>query len=335
MELSRYKLSKKPPLGTLFSSKASRQGFFGWRTSSNKDDPDFGMCASHIPFVFVEFDNGEHKLIAHLARKNKQVEMLERVQKCLVVFQSVDSYISPAWFPMKKKTHKFVPTWDFAAVHVYGTPRIIRDDKDWLINMLSTLTDQEEEKRPEGENVRNMGSSTGFHHADHVNYSSNLNKEEILEQLLLSYEGLSDGQVNWVCNLSNASSLIWHAYKSLAVDINWAGFYVTQASEENTLILGPFQGKVACQMIQFGKGVCGTAASTKETQIVPDVNKYPGHIACDGETKSEIVVPIISNDGKTLGVIDIDCLDYEGFDHVDKEFLEKLAKLINKSCVFK
>ncbi|AJS42119.1 ALS_1a_G0033580.mRNA.1.CDS.1 [Saccharomyces cerevisiae] len=154
MELSRYKLSKKPPLGTLFSSKASRQGFFGWRTSSNKDDPDFGMCASHIPFVFVEFDNGEYKLIAHLARKNKQVEMLERVQKCLVVFQSVDSYISPAWFPMKKKTHKFVPTWDFAAVHVYGTPRIIRDDKDWLINMLSTLTDQEEEKRPEGENVR-------------------------------------------------------------------------------------------------------------------------------------------------------------------------------------
>ncbi|CAI7387616.1 CGH_1_collapsed_G0033100.mRNA.1.CDS.1 [Saccharomyces cerevisiae] len=180
-----------------------------------------------------------------------------------------------------------------------------------------------------------MGSSTGFHHADHVNYSSNLNKEEILEQLLLSYEGLSDGQVNWVCNLSNASSLIWHAYKSLGVDINWAGFYVTQASEKNTLILGPFQGKVACQMIQFGKGVCGTAASTKETQIVPDVNKYPGHIACDGETKSEIVVPIISNDGKTLGVIDIDCLDYEGFDHVDKEFLEKLAKLINKSCVFK
>ena len=151
MEPSRYKTPKKPPLGTLFSSKASRQGFFGWRTSSNKDDPDFGMCASHIPFVFVEFDNGEHKLIAHLVRKNKQVEMLERVQKCLVVFQSVDSYISPAWYPMKKRTHNFVPTWDFAAVHVYGTPRIIREDKDWLINMLSTLTDQEEEKRPEGE----------------------------------------------------------------------------------------------------------------------------------------------------------------------------------------
>lgn len=198
-----------------------------------------------------------------------------------------------------------------------------------LIKQIRKLEKKNQKKQTD------MGSSTGFHHADHVNYSSNLNKEEILEQLLLSYEGLSDGQVNWVCNLSNASSLIWHAYKSLGVDINWAGFYVTQASEENTLILGPFQGKVACQMIQFGKGVCGTAASTKETQIVPDVNKYPGHIACDGETKSEIVVPIISNDGKTLGVIDIDCLDYEGFDHVDKEFLEKLAKLINKSCVFK
>ncbi|CAI4044770.1 L-methionine (R)-S-oxide reductase SKDI_11G1430 [Saccharomyces kudriavzevii IFO 1802] len=179
-----------------------------------------------------------------------------------------------------------------------------------------------------------MGSSDEFHHADHVNYASTLSKEEILEQLLLSYEALSEEQTNWVCNLSNASSLIWHAYTSLGISVNWAGFYVTQGSEENALLLGPFQGKVACQMIRFGKGVCGTAASTKETQIVQDVNKYPGHIACDGETKSEIVVPIISSDGKTLGVIDIDCLDYRGFDEVDKEFLEKLAKSINKSCIF-
>ncbi|CAI4034692.1 hypothetical protein SMKI_11G1410 [Saccharomyces mikatae IFO 1815] len=180
-----------------------------------------------------------------------------------------------------------------------------------------------------------MGSSGEFYHADHVNYDSNLSKEEVLGQLLLSYEGLSDGQVNWVCNLSNASSLIWHAYKSLGVSVNWAGFYVTQDNKEDTLLLGPFQGKVACQTIQFGKGVCGTAAFTRETQIVSDVNKYPDHIACDGETKSEIVVPIISNDSKTLGVIDVDCLDYDGFDEVDREFLERLAKLINKSCVFK
>ncbi|QHS74523.1 uncharacterized protein SPAR_K01400 [Saccharomyces paradoxus] len=151
-ELSKQvEIIKKNPLGTLFSSEAGRLGFFRWNYPSNEDDPDFDMCASHIPFVFGEFDSGEYKLIAHLARKNQQVEMLERVQKCLVVFQSVDSYISPAWYPMKKKTHKFVPTWDFAAVHVYGKPKIIRDDKDWLINMLSTLTDQEEEKRPEGE----------------------------------------------------------------------------------------------------------------------------------------------------------------------------------------
>ncbi|EJS42935.1 YKL069W [Saccharomyces arboricola H-6] len=180
-----------------------------------------------------------------------------------------------------------------------------------------------------------MSSSDEFHHADHVNYASSLSKEEILQQLLLSYEALSDEQTNWICNLSNASSLIWHAYKSLGVNVNWAGFYVAQGSGEDTLLLGPFQGKVACQMIQFGKGVCGTAASTMETQIVKDVNNYPGHIACDGETKSEIVVPIISNDCKTLAVIDIDCLDYKGFDEVDKKFLEKLAELINKSCVFK
>ena len=133
-----------------------------------------------------------------------------------------------------------------------------------------------------------MGSSSGFHHADHTNYASILSKEETLEQLLLSYEALSEDQTNWVCNLSNASSLLWHAYKSLGVNVNWAGFYVTFDSEKDTLLLGPFQGKVACQKIQFGKGVCGTAASTKETQVVRDVNEYPGHIACDGETKSEI-----------------------------------------------
>ncbi|CAD6633174.1 XXYS1_4_G0006860.mRNA.1.CDS.1 [Saccharomyces cerevisiae] len=92
------------------------------------------MCASHIPFVFVEFDNGEHKLIAHLARKNKQVEMLERVQKCLVVFQRVDSYISPAWYPVKKKTHKFVPTWDFAAVYVYVLPIFNQSSNSTKIN---------------------------------------------------------------------------------------------------------------------------------------------------------------------------------------------------------
>lgn len=173
------------------------------------------------------------------------------------------------------------------------------------------------------------------YHANFSNFSDvEDRKEDALKMLLDSYKALTIDQDNWVCNLSNASSLIWHCYKSLSININWAGFYVSEKGKEQ-LLLGPFQGKVACQTIQFGKGVCGTAASTQETQLVPDVDKAADHIACDGDTKSEIVVPIIDNKtNKTLAVIDIDCVDYNGFDEVDKEYLEQLAKLITETCVF-
>lgn len=103
------------------------------------------------------------------------------------------------------------------------------------------------------------------------------------------------------------------------------------------LILGPFQGKVACQTIQFGRGVCGTAAQTQTTQLIEDVDQFPGHIACDGDSKSEIVVPILadkegSGTAKTVAIIDIDCAALKGFDEVDKQFLEDLAALLSKSC---
>ncbi|KAH3679601.1 hypothetical protein WICMUC_000833 [Wickerhamomyces mucosus] len=172
-----------------------------------------------------------------------------------------------------------------------------------------------------------MGESEK-HHADFTNFKTSNEKREILQQVIDSYSALVDGQTNWVCNLSNASSLIWHAYHSIPTNINWAGFYVLDPKDQDQLILGPFQGKVACQLIKFGKGVCGTAASTKLTQLVPDVEKFPGHIACDGGTQSEIVVPIIDKTGIVRGVLDIDCLDLNGFDETDKEFLEKLAQLI-------
>lgn len=99
-----------------------------------------------------------------------------------------------------------------------------------------------------------------------------------------------------VCNLANTASLLWHALKALpfpSYQINWAGFYVLDRTSPNQLILGPFQGKVACQTISFGRGVCGAAAETKKTQLIPDVEEFPGHIACDIDSKSEIVVPII------------------------------------------
>lgn len=101
---------------------------------------------------------------------------------------------------------------------------------------------------------------------------------------------------------------------------------------EPQLILGPFQGKVACQVIGFGKGVCGVAAETQKTQLVHDVDEFPGHIACDGDSRSEIVVPILGVDQGTVAIIDIDCAELNGFDEVDKKYLEELAALIGRSC---
>ncbi|KAH8170555.1 GAF domain-containing protein [Sarocladium implicatum] len=144
---------------------------------------------------------------------------------------------------------------------------------------------------------------------------------------------------NQIGNLSNAAALLWHAYKSLpnpSDQVNWAGFYVRDTSSSKPqLILGPFQGKVACQTILFGKGVCGTAAQTQKTQLVRDVEAFPGHIACDGDSKSEIVVPIVvpSDEGlRTVAIIDVDCAELNGFDEVDQKFLEELASLLAKSC---
>ncbi|KAI1380968.1 GAF domain-like protein [Hypoxylon crocopeplum] len=179
-------------------------------------------------------------------------------------------------------------------------------------------------------------------HADASNFADGVTKEQAYDQVLLQAEGLFDGQRNWVCNLANAASLLWHAYKSLSSpsnQVNWAGFYTLDlqaTSSKPQLILGPFQGKVACQTIAFGKGVCGTAAETQTTQLVPDVEQFPGHIACDGDSRSEIVVPIVvGNEGqvkKLVAIIDIDCADFNGFDEVDKKYLEQLAELLARSC---
>ncbi|KAL6415148.1 Free methionine-R-sulfoxide reductase [Ilyonectria robusta] len=141
-------------------------------------------------------------------------------------------------------------------------------------------------------------------HADASNFADGVTKQDAYEQVLMQAEGLFIGQRNW----------------------------------QPQLILGPFHGKVACQTIQFGKGVCGTAAQTGTTQLVRDVESFPGHIACDGDSKSEIVVPILveqpGGDGekKVVAIIDIDCAVLDGFDDVDKAHLEDLAALLAKSC---
>ena len=123
-------------------------------------------------------------------------------------------------------------------------------------------------------------------------------------------------------DLANISALISAAME----DVNWAGFYL---SEGEKLILGPFQGNVACVEIQYGKGVCGTAAAGDKTLVVPDVHRFSGHIACDSASRSEIVVPIHSG-GKVAGVLDIDSPSLSRFDDRDKEGLESLVRIIEK-----
>jgi GAF domain-containing protein len=130
------------------------------------------------------------------------------------------------------------------------------------------------------------------------------------------------GEPDWLANLANAASLL-----DLHLDnINWAGFYLWR---EDQLILGPFMGKPACVRIPLGKGVCGTAAERRETVVVPDVHAFPGHIACDAASRSEIVVPIVVGD-RLIGVLDIDSPIVERFDEQDREHLEAFVAILNK-----
>lgn len=130
------------------------------------------------------------------------------------------------------------------------------------------------------------------------------------------------GEPNLIANLSNASALLWQGLK----DINWAGFYLMD-EEKGALVLGPFQGLPACVRIPLGRGVCGTAAKEQRTVIVADVHAFPGHIACDAASRSEIVVPLMK-DGKCFGVLDIDSPITDRFNEQDQEALEQLVDAI-------
>ena len=144
------------------------------------------------------------------------------------------------------------------------------------------------------------------------------NRSEMLNQL----QALIEGVDNVISNLANASALIFQTLPNL----NWVGFYLRNGDR---LELGPFQGKVACTVIPIGKGVCGTAAQSGKTIVVPDVHKFEGHIACDSASNSEIVVPIFKN-GELYGVLDIDSPITERFTEDDKIILEQICRHIEK-----
>jgi GAF domain-containing protein len=138
------------------------------------------------------------------------------------------------------------------------------------------------------------------------------------KQLLSLTEGVEDG----ISNLANASALLFHTLEGL----NWAGFYLYK---EGALLLGPFQGKTACTKIPMGKGVCGTAAERGETIVVPDVHAFPGHIACDGDSNSEIVIPLYVG-GRLFGVLDIDSPVFNRFTEEDCVGLEGFARVLEQ-----
>ena len=149
-------------------------------------------------------------------------------------------------------------------------------------------------------------------------------KDELYASLAAQLRGLLEGERDWIANAANFSALVYHTLP----DVNWTGFYFQQGDE---LVLGPFQGKPACVRIAIGKGVCGLSASQLDTIIVPNVHEFPGHIACDAASNSEIVVPVFDGQ-RLLGVLDLDSPLLARFDEEDAEGLNELVTIFVGAC---
>ncbi len=151
--------------------------------------------------------------------------------------------------------------------------------------------------------------------------SQTADKAAAYKEFLEKFEAFIEGQSEEISVLANASAALKEAFSFF-----WVGFYLVR---DEKLILGPFQGNVACMSIRYGRGVCGTAWAQARTQVVPDVELFPGHIACSSASRSEIVVPLFK-DGKVSAVLDIDSTELDSFDHIDREYLEKLCTLLSE-----
>jgi L-methionine (R)-S-oxide reductase len=160
-----------------------------------------------------------------------------------------------------------------------------------------------------------------------INFSDflNLSKEEKYKAILPQIASLIEGEENPVANLANVVSALKYTFKYYL----WVGFYFVDPLKKSELVVGPYQGKVACTRLKTGKGVCWTAVQKKETILVNDVNNFPGHIACDSEAKSEIVIPVTKN-GEVIAVLDVDSDLFGAFDNTDKKYLEGIISKIKK-----
>ncbi|MDP9007934.1 MAG: GAF domain-containing protein [Pseudomonadota bacterium] len=156
-----------------------------------------------------------------------------------------------------------------------------------------------------------------------VKSDPSLSKATTYREANAQLAGLFSGERNGLANTANMCALLYQ----MLPDVNWVGFYFLQGGE---LVLGPFQGKVACVRIAMGRGVCGTAAERREILVVPDVNEFPGHIACDAASRSEIVVPLVQN-GRLLGVLDLDSPNLARFDDEDRDGLKASVDILLKS----
>lgn len=161
--------------------------------------------------------------------------------------------------------------------------------------------------------------------AESIQLNTSASLEDQYSLLIKQVKSLLNKDENLISNLANFTA----ALKQTFSKISWAGFYLFDGEK---LYLGPFQGKVACTEIKIGSGVCGTSAQKKETIIVPDVDKFPGHIACDVESRSEIVIPILK-DNNLFGVLDLDSTEYNSFNETDKIFLEELVDYLSKEII--
>lgn len=162
--------------------------------------------------------------------------------------------------------------------------------------------------------------------SENLKINKNRSDEEIYKQILPQIESLINPAEPLISNLANVTAALKEAFDK----ISWVGFYLLK---DDLLYLGPFQGKVACTIIKLGKGVCGTSALKKETLIVEDVHKFPGHIACDGGSNSEIVVPIVK-ESILYGVLDLDSYSFNAFNETDKINLENLCRLLTQRLEF-
>ncbi|MFM9986381.1 MAG: GAF domain-containing protein [Flavobacteriales bacterium] len=148
-------------------------------------------------------------------------------------------------------------------------------------------------------------------------------RKELYESLLPQIKSLVEGEKNFIANVSNITAALKETFGFL-----WIGFYFTDTADE--LVLGPFQGPIACTRIRKGKGVCGTSWLKKQTIIVPDVEEFPGHIACSSLSRSEIVIPLIDAEGNVSGVLDIDSANLHEFSEIDAHYLEQIALIIRE-----